>query len=291
MGTDVDVILPADVGSAELSRWAAEVESLFSELDRRFSRFREDSELTRLNARAGRTVEVSSGFAALLGFALRGAAETDGLFDPTVLPALTAAGYDRDFDEIEVEATPRIRPVPPPAPARAWHEIRLVGRRVFLPEGVALDFGGVAKGWAVDQVAERLSGLDWALVNAGGDLRVVGRPPPGEVLVGVEHPLEPGAEVGRVLLRGGAVATSSVTRRSWGAGRHHLIDPRTWLPADTGVLQATVWAPTCAEAEIRSKWALLAGPEILGEIPALLVMEDGRYLHSLPTDEPAEVGP
>lgn len=290
MGTEVEVILPDELDPSELRRYGAEIEAVFDEHDRRFSRFRDDSELSLVNARAGRPVSVSAPFIALLRFALRAAAETDGLFDPTVLPVLRAAGYDRDFEAIEVGASPE-PPSTPLGPAGMWRRIALVGRDVLLPDGAALDLGGVAKGWAVDRAVERLGALPWAAVNAGGDLRVVGRPPPGEVLVGVEDPRHPGIEIGRMVLTGGAVATSSVTRRSWGRGWHHLIDPRTSLPADTDVLQATVFAPTCAEAEVRAKWALLVGPEALSAIPGLLVMRDGRCLHSLPTDETSEVPP
>ena len=82
----------------------------------------------------------------------------------------------------------------------------------------------------------------------------------------------------------GALATSSVTMRSWGPGIHHLIDPRTGRPADTGVLQATMWAPSCAAAEIGSKWALLSGDQILDRLPAILVHEDGSIVTNLAGD-------
>jgi thiamine biosynthesis lipoprotein len=285
MGTDVVVIAPGDAEPTLFRRAAARVEAVFADVDRRFSRFRLDSELSVVNGRAGGRVRVSPEFATLLRFALLGAVRTHGLFDPTVLPAVVAAGYDRDFEGIR-----RIERVagPPVLPAQAWRRVRLEGRTLTMPPDAALDFGGIAKGWAVDRAADRLGVLRWAVVNAGGDLRVAGSPPDGEVLVAVEDPDRPGSEIARVVVSGGAIATSSVRRRSWGPGLHHLIDPRTGSPAATGVLQATVWAPTCAEAEIRSKWALLAGPEALSELSALLVMDDGRLLRSIPVDDPAE---
>ena len=101
------------------------------------------------------------------------------------------------------------------------------------------------------------------------------------VQVGVVDPHDPSVEILQVGLTGGALATTSVVTRSWGPGLHHVIDPRTGLPAATGVLQATVWAETCTEAEVMSKWALLSGPRVLRELPAALVMEDGRVLVSL----------
>jgi thiamine biosynthesis lipoprotein len=134
----------------------------------------------------------------------------------------------------------------------------------------------------VDRVAERIRPLvPWALVDAGGDLRLIGTPPRPGVQIAVEDPDDPRDEVLRLSMDRGAVATSSVTRRAWGPGLHHLIDPRTGAPADTGVVQATVWAKTCARAEVGSKWALLAGPEILDRLPAVLVHADGTVRTNL----------
>ena len=285
MATDVVVIGPSDSDPQALLTAAEKTQALFDEMDQLFSRFRDDSELSRVNAQAGRETTVSATFASLLGHALRGARRTDGLFDPTILQALVAAGYDRDFDDLRRTD----RTAAGPGPAGAWQAVKIEGKRLRMPLEVALDFGGVAKGWTVDRAVERIEGLRWAVVNAGGDLRVIGVSPDDELLVGVEDPRDRRSEVARVLVAGGAIATSSVTRRSWGPGLHHLIDPRTWLPAETGVLQATVWAPTCAEAEILSKWALLSGPDALDAVPGLLVMEDGRVLHSIEAVEPADV--
>ena len=131
-------------------------------------------------------------------------------------------------------------------------DVDLHGRRLRLPEGVALDLGGIAKGWAVDRaaLAATSAGLPWALIDAGGDLRLAGEAPPNGLEIEVEDPEAPDTDIGRIVLRDGALATSSVTRRSWGAGRHHLIDPATGVPSAGPVLQATVWSPTCTEAEI-----------------------------------------
>ena len=284
MGTDVEVI---GEGSIAAFRSVADaIEAVFHEHDHRFSRFRPDSELSWVNDRAGRWVTVSPGFAALVRVALRGARETDGLFDPTLLPAVIGAGYDRDFALLRPSDRAPARPA---GPAGAWRHVRLEGRRLRLPPGTGLDFGGVAKGWAVDRAITATAGLSWAAVNAGGDLRVVGEVPDGELLVGVDDPRRSGHEVAQLLLTEGALATSSVTARTWGPAAHHLIDPRTWLPADTRVLQATVWAPTCAGAEIRSKFALLGGRGSLERMLAILVSNDGRLERSIAAREPLEV--
>jgi FAD:protein FMN transferase len=278
MGAEVEVIASPEAPEERFLASSARVQGIFDELDQRFSRFRPDSELTIVNERAGRWAEVSDEFASLLRFALWGARNSGGLFDPTVLPALVAAGYDRDFDELVTVEGP---PPPPRGPAGAWRRIRLKGNRLRVSPGTGLDFGGLAKGWAVDRAVQSLVDLPWAAVNAGGDLRIVGAAPPGELLVAVEDPRQPGQEIARVVLSEGAVATSSTTKRAWGPGVHHLIDPRTSRPGATGIIQSTVWAPTCAGAEIRSKWALLSGESALDRFPALLVRDDGEMLRSI----------
>jgi thiamine biosynthesis lipoprotein len=152
---------------------------------------------------------------------------------------------------------------------------------------VGLDLGGIAKGWTVDIAAEAAAacGLEWALVNAGGDLRIVGTTPAGGLDIAIEDPEASDAEAGRVVLDTGALATSSVTRRAWGDGLHHLIDPFTGMPAAGPVLQATVWAPTCAEAEVRAKEALLQGEAFLDRGAGVLILSDGRILTNLTTSE------
>jgi thiamine biosynthesis lipoprotein len=110
---------------------------------------------------------------------------------------------------------------------------------------------------------------------------VTGEVPPRGIDVGVTDPEILDVELARVVIDGGALATSCVTRRAWGASLHHLIDPATRRPAEGPVLQATVWAATCAEAEVRSKDALLVGEGYLDRGAALLVLRDGRVLTNL----------
>jgi thiamine biosynthesis lipoprotein len=274
MGTDVSLLTgPAE---EEVTRRAASVvESIFAREEQRFSRFRPDTELSRVNARAGEPTIVSHGFASLVRFALDAARRTRGRFDPTVLDAVIAAGYDRDFDEILAGARASLRPS---RPGGRWREIALEGTRLLLPEGAGLDLGGVAKGWTVDLAAEAAveGGPPWAIVNAGGDLRLAGAPPEPGIEVAVEDPDDRAIELLRLVVTSGALATSSTTRRAWGPGLHHLIDPSTGAPADTGVVQATAWAPTCAEAEVAAKEALLGGVPVLDRVPAVLVKDDGR---------------
>jgi thiamine biosynthesis lipoprotein len=97
----------------------------------------------------------------------------------------------------------------------------------------------------------------------------------------VDDPEAAGDEIARLLVGAGAIATTSVTRRAWGSGLHHVIDPATGAPADSGILQATVWAPTCADAEVLAKEALLDGEASFERIGAVLVTADGRIVTNL----------
>jgi thiamine biosynthesis lipoprotein len=290
MGTQVTLIAPSDSAPAAFRRAVSGVERIFAREDARFSRFRPESELSRVNARAGTWVQVSEPFATLMERALRAAGETGGLFDPTVLRALKAAGYDRDFAEVrdrgdledtdlrEIRRRFRELMIECSTACGAWRDLELHDDRIRVPEGAELDFGGIAKGWTVDLAAQSLKDLRWAIVDAGGDLRIVGETPPEGLDVAIEDPHAFGIEALRLRVGSGAIATSSVTARSWAAGAHHLIDPRTSLPALTGVVQATVWGPTCTDAEVWSKAALLSGPSILERVPASLVLETGEIV-------------
>ena len=283
MGTTLSIYGPA----ASFAPGADAVIETFRDEEQRFSRFRSDSELSRLNARAGGWVTVSEGFGSLLDFSLAQAHATHGAFDPTVLAAVEAAGYDRDFDEVIRSARGALRP---PVPCGRWREIEVRGRSVRLPSGVGLDLGGVAKGWSADLAVERAlaAGMPWVLVSAGGDLRIGGDAP--ALSIDVEDPEEPTTPVMTLRLDRGALATSSIAKRTWGPGLHHVIDPRTGAPARTDAVQATVWAPTCAGAEVAATTALLAGTRAVADAPSVIVAVDGTLHHSLtraPTDGPS----
>jgi thiamine biosynthesis lipoprotein len=287
MGITVRITAHPPTSRPEDRAWRSvieEAERIFGREDRRFSRFRRDSELSAVNRAAGTWTRVSPEFSEVLSRALRAARSTGGLFDPTVLPALLAAGYDRDFNRVRLDESPAI--VAPRACGR-WDEIQIDGDRVRLPRGVALDFGGIVKGWTVDRAARAASSLPWAIVEAGGDLRLAGSAPAGGLEVGIEDPENRDHELIRLRLAGGALATSSVLSRTWGPHRHQHIDPRTGLPARTELLQATVWAPTCAEAEVLATWALLSGRGALDHVPGLVVTREGLVLVNLPGEEAA----
>jgi FAD:protein FMN transferase len=229
----------------------------------RFSRFRPDSELSRLNADPRPAVPVSPVMARLVESVAAAARMTDGLVDATLLGEIEAAGYRGDLGA-PLPAALALRLAPPRAPARPsaasrWREIRVRDGVVHRPPGVGIDSGGLAKGLFADLIAESLPHAALA-VDCGGDLRFRGP----RRRIRVADPFG-GPPLHAFALDAGAAATSGIGRRSWldarGRPAHHLLDPATGRPAFTGIVQATALAPTALEAEIRAKAAVLSGPD------------------------------
>ncbi len=252
MGTDAHVLVVGGDGDS-LPRARRRLD----ELERRWSRFRPDSELCRLNELAGAPTVVSVETFALLEHAVAAWSRTGGAFDPTVLAALEAVGYDRDFALIEPVGPPSSAATVPVPGCGGIVLDRLV-RSVSLPPGVRIDLGGIGKGYAADLVAGELlhDGAEGVCVNLGGDLRVEGRPPKGDAwVVDVED-----APNHLIRLSAGAVATTSRRRRVWRRGdelAHHVIDPRTGAPAVTPWVSATVVSGDAVTAEPLAKAMLL----------------------------------
>ncbi len=244
MNTDVSVD-----GAAGLEPWFREVESTLS-------RFDPDSALSRLNRSQGRWVIVPPLLLTAIQQALTAAERTRGVFDPTLLDALEAAGYSRSFEQGPQE-------VGRPAPAGRWRGIRVVpdASAVWLPPGVRLDLGGIGKGLAVDGAAAVLTQAPRFVVNAGGDLFVKSAPLDPPVEVEVADPFHPDATLFTFGIYAGAVATSSTLGRRWGQDRHHIIDPATGRPAKSGIVAATVVADQAAWAEVLAKASIILGPK------------------------------
>ena len=280
MGTTISLLLP----DFQAALGVQIVRTLFTEWEQALSRFLPESELSQLNQRAGIPTAVSDLLYHVLATALTAAQATRGLYDPAMLDQLIQLGYDRSFDDL-----PAVRSafLFPGEPGGGWRGIRVnpLSRRVTLPVGIKLDFGGIAKGMAVDAALEnlRLSGVHTALVNAGGDLAVLGLPPAAEHW----QLAVPGRErFWTIPLRQGAVATSGIAHRHWWQGqtlRHHLLDPRTGLPAQGDLWSVTVVADRCEQAEVAAKVAFILGSKPGADflqkhrIAGLLVREDGTW--------------
>lgn len=240
-----------------------ELESELARLERLWSRFLADSELSRLNAAAGTPLTVDPATVELIRAMQRGFVETDGAYDPTLLPALVDAGYAASFTNAD-----RMSTVPASSrPGGDPSDILIRDTEVQLPVGMTLDSGGIGKGFAADLLAARAleAGAAGAMIEISGDLVAVGEGPlDGVWSVGVEHPDHPERHLEVIRISSGAVATSGTRRRSWtadGETRHHLLDPRTLLPARTGLATATVIAGTGARAEILTKAAFMPPDE------------------------------
>ncbi len=231
------------LGPADL----AGVRAWITTMHGRLSRFAPDSELSRLNASAGRWVDVSPDLGALLRVALDAYVASGGLVHAGVLPALLAAGYTRDFAEGPGPVTGAIV-IAPPLPDM----LALEGGRARLHAGTSIDLGGLAKGWLADRAVERIGPN--SLANFAGDLRARGDGPDG-----AGWPVGFGSAT--VTVRDLGAATSGTGGRRWGPKLHHLIDPRTGLPSDTDLEEVSVLAPTGTEAEVFAKTALLLGRE------------------------------
>jgi FAD:protein FMN transferase len=243
-----------------------QIRALFDERDRRFSRFRPDSELSLVNGVPAGASLISEEFSRMLGHALGAARSTGGLVTPTVGRAVVGAGYDADFDRLPQDG-PAVHAVPVPPVAA----LSLRGRLLVRAEPIELDLNCVVKGATVDDALALLGG---GFVAAGGDVATS-----APVVVGL-----PGG--GAVTLHGGGLATSSVANRRWRRGgeeQHHLIDPKTGCPARVPWRDVTVAASCCLAADVAAKAALLlgaAGPSWLDRrgLPGRFVDERGAVL-------------
>jgi len=268
------------------------VERVIAEIDLACSRFREDSELSRVNRSAGRPVEVDPLLCEALTVALRAAELTDGAVDPTVGRALLALGYDRDFARLSAAAGRALRPLSI-ASVPGWRtvEVDVARSTVRVARGVRLDLGATAKALAADRAASdaHASAGCGVLVGLGGDFAIAGPAPAGgwRIRVTDDHRADSDAPGQWISLRGGGLATSSVTVRRWRAGigtAHHLVDPATGAPADGAWRTASVAAASCVDANTASTAAIVRAKCAAGwlaqlRLPSRLVAVDGAVLH------------
>jgi thiamine biosynthesis lipoprotein len=265
--------------------------SRIEQLEGRWSRFRPDSEVSRLNRAGGRPLVLSADTVTLVTLALAGRRATHGRFDPCLLGPLIEAGYDRSFERLA-----RCPAADDPRVAVAVDErvgAVAVDERVgtvALAPGTGFDPGGIGKGLAADLVVADLlgEGAAGACVNLGGDLRAEGD---GPWTVDVADPFDGHRPpVARLSFDAGGVATSSRLRRTWwrdGTIRHHLIDPATGRPSGTDVAAVTVLTGDAWRAEVLAKAALLAGADRALDVLAAagatgLVVDGGGTTHLAP---------
>jgi thiamine biosynthesis lipoprotein len=263
MGTEIELFVDAPRSEKAL----VDAEAEFHRLEKLLSRFRADSELSRLN-RDG-AIDASPDLVEVTQLALQAREQTGGRFDPTVHDALVAAGYDRSFELLSPDGESRAVP----CGGRVW----VFGDHVELEPGFKLDLGGIGKGYAAEQAATVLGAAGPCLVNAGGDVAVRG----GSWPVGVQ------TSTGTLTLElsTGALATSGRDRRRWrreGRELHHLIDPATGTSADGDLMRVTVVGNDAIDAEVWAKALFLVGAgaaeaeaNALG-LPCVLVTNDGR---------------
>ncbi len=283
LGTDVRVVVTR---AERLEAARAAVDRVLADIDQACSRFRDDSELSRLNAAAGHEQTVSPLLATAIAHGLRAAQVTDGDVDPTVGTAMRIIGYDVDFASVAATGEPLVltaQPIP------GWRSVRFseLTRSVFVPRGVEIDLGATAKALASDLAAAaalEAMGEGGVLVSLGGDIATAGEPPEGGWVIQVSDdstsPIDSSAE--RIGLASGAVATSSTRTRSWRRGEerlHHIVDPRTGLPADSPWRLATVVAATCVDANTAATAAIVRGEAAVPwleslRLPSRLVRND-----------------
>jgi thiamine biosynthesis lipoprotein ApbE len=285
LGTQVRLVV-TDAGCLDEARSMLEADC--AEVDLACSRFRADSEICAL--RGGRTQQVSPVLAEAIAVALRAAKLTDGDVDPTVGAAMAAIGYDRDFEDIKLtgpDAQITVAEVP------GWREVRQQGRMLTMPEGLSLDLGATAKAWAADRSAARIAqklGCG-VLVSLGGDIAVAGPAPGTGWRIRVQDVAgDPGdppeGPYALIAIRDGGLATSSTAARRWQRGGdvlHHILDPRTGLPAEPVWRTVSVAAATCADANTASTAAVIRGRRALGwlaglGLPSRLVDATGAVL-------------
>jgi thiamine biosynthesis lipoprotein ApbE len=284
LGTSVRVVVtrPDRLAAAK-----AAVDEVLYAVDLAASRFRPDSELSRLNASPDRDVIVSRLLAQALAAGLRGAHLTAGAVDPTIGSAIKVVGYDRDFALVPRDGAAlnvAVSLVP------GWQAIQLheASRMVRIPRGVEIDLGATAKALAADLAAAaamRAAGSGGVLVSLGGDVAVAGEPPEEGWLIqaGEDSAAPIDDDVETISIRSGGIATSSTTVRRWSRGggwMHHIIDPATGQPTAGPWRTASVVAGTCVDANIASTASLVMGEAARGwleanNLPARLVGTDG----------------
>ena len=256
MASDTHLILVGAASGEE--RWA---EARLRDLELRWSRFLAHSEISRLNRSAGGSFRVHPDTVVLIETMQHASRLTSGRYDPTMLCEIVDAGYSRSIED------PRRLSVTIDLPSigRSVHDIKVdrTDMLVHIPAGMGLDPGGIGKGLAGDIVVSELlaRGAAGALACIGGDLAFAGAPPSGaDWEIAIANPFDDDAEVLRIGVTSGGVATSSRQSRRWrhhGRIEHHILDPRTRSRSVTDLASVTVVGSAGWQAEALASAAIL----------------------------------
>jgi thiamine biosynthesis lipoprotein len=273
LGSQIEIYLPDASDPPAGGEREAHIREYLSGFENRFSRFIETSELRRLNANSGRTMHVSEEMVGLLLAAKKLFLETQGIFNPFILPDLERAGYKESFSEEKnthsvIEADGDIYSADDDRHDFNFGDVEIDKNAgtVRIPSGARMDLGGIGKGFAVDHITEYLKRYYqnfW--ISAGGDMRLAGSNNGVDWRVGVQDPSRHNEDICDIVIgdKLTAVATSGTTKRRFGKMNghemHHIIDPRTGAPAENAILAVTVLADTAMRADVLAKTALILG--------------------------------
>lgn len=273
MGSEIAISIITD-DDISAHHAIARTQRAIADFEQRFSRFLPDSELSHVN-RAEGAFQASREMIAILTEAQQWHEKTGGIFDPTVIMSLEALGYDKsvDFSQAPTDDnnTPDINGIRNQFAARTPFtslRIDMNTQTICVPQGLRIDLGGIGKGYIVDACADDImkTHRDFWL-SAGGDICVSGTNCGEPWSIGVQDPFAPAEDIGYIAIEKNtrqALATSGIIKRKGMKGDiawHHIIDPRTGMPADNDIIAVTILAPTVTTADILAKTVLILGKE------------------------------
>lgn len=277
LGTKVELVAARSHQNRDDTSWeetVSKVQQLVERFENTFSRFRVDSELSRINGSPNRWVEISDEMWAVLRLSQMMYAKTEGIFHPCLGSWMESIGYDRGFEEVSRQSLERDLDIPneeaPVELTRLPHQANLPFSlvenpyRTYLQAGYKFDLGGIAKGWIVEQAARLLQDLGWIdfIVSAGGDMVCSGDHQGVPWSVSIDNPFEPSKSLFSIDVRSACIATSGIGKRKWTRQSrtvHHIIDPRTGQSAQSDIFACTVVAPDLISAETYAKVVLILG--------------------------------
>jgi FAD:protein FMN transferase len=258
----MSTIVQITIGHELFANNLMSVYKLFNLIEDTCSRFRTDSELSRLNQQIDKEVIVSNELFSILTDALRFYEESEGIFNPGVLSVLENHGYAKSIEMIKGREIALTSPSPT-VPVHS-QPFLLDQQKQAVTLFTKIDLGGIAKGWVIDHATQLLEKEGYGFINVGGDMRIFGTLP-RHLNIGIESPFAETEMISSIHVQKGALATSTTMKRKWlinGEWTHHLIDPRTGEPSESKIVSATVTAPTALEADVWAKTVLLLGEKV-----------------------------